>query len=288
MLKFDSTVDLERIGRAFVRPTDPEPPDATVIIPVNAQGDLENVLHVIDDIARNPGRHRLEMLLVVNNYDEGETPEAVARYQELGFHVLAIPDTRRHGEAVQVSSRVRGLREARSEIGLFFDADCRIPDAGSLVDWYVDQFSRGADCAYTHVAYYDYEPTWDLRAHFALHHLARWVKRVPLRIPTTRGSNYALRRGPMLEYYDGGLLADEMNIGPTFARHGSKVVYSGARRLYVYTSGRMFKRGLLRKLPYYKYRFFYNLRVLPGGPDVRNRSGREKDPVRRYVGNRPV
>ncbi|MBW2269413.1 MAG: glycosyltransferase [Deltaproteobacteria bacterium] len=289
-MNFDQNVDLARIRRLFgTAPAGAEaPPGVSIIIPVNAQGDLENVLHVIDDIARYEGRHSLEMLLVVNNFEEGQPPaEAVAQYRDLGLRVVAVPSVRRRGEAIGFSARVLGICEASSEQVLLFDADCRIPDATGLIDWYMEQLDQGADCAYTHVAYYDYEPAWDLRLHFALHHLARWVKRVLMRIPTTRGSNYAVRRTPMLEFYDAGLLADEMNTGPAFKRAGRRVAYSGASRLRVYTSGRMFKRGLLRKLPYYKYRFLYNLRVLPGGPGVRERSGREKDPVRRYTDNRP-
>lgn len=289
-MEFDQNVDLDRIrGLLESQATDAaEPPDASIAIPVNAQGDLENALRTMSDIAHYQGSHRLELLLIVNNFEEGEPPDAIAEYEAMGFRVLAIPDVRQHGEAVALSARVHGLRAARAEPVLLFDADCRIPDVTALIDWYVEQFARGADCAYTHVAYYDYEPVWDLRVHFALHHLARWFKRVVLRIPTTRGSNYAVRRNAMLALYDEGLIADEMNVGPAFERSGRKVAYSGASSLYVYTSGRMFERGLLRRLPYYWYRLRYNLRVLPGGPGVRNRSGREKDPVRRYVGNRPT
>lgn len=284
MVEFDQAVDLERIRRVFAT----NDPDVSVVIPVNAQGDLENVFHVLHDVAAYRGDRKIEIVLVVNNFEPGHPPDAIEHCEALGFLVVAVPDVRRPGEAIPFSARMHGVRAAHSERVLLFDADCRIPDATALFDWYCDRFDAGASCAYTHVAYNDYERSWDLEVHFALHHFARWVKRVLLRFPTTRGSNYAVRRTPMLEFYGAGLLADEMNTGPTFKRHGYEVAYSGARRLKVYTSGRMFKRGLLRKLPYYRYRLLYNLRVLPGGEGVKSRTGREADPVRRYVDNRPV
>ena len=116
----------------------------------------------------------------------------------------------------------------------------------------------------------------------------RWGKRVLLRIPTTRGSNYAVARDVFLDLYDSGALADEMNVGPTFKARRLGVAYSGKRKLAVLTSGRRFIPGLGELWRYNLYRLRYNRRVLPVGTDVASRTGRERDPVRRYVDNRPV
>ncbi|MGH7202579.1 MAG: hypothetical protein ACREJB_18375, partial [Planctomycetaceae bacterium] len=71
-------------------------------------------------------------------------------------------------------------------------------------------------------------------------------------------------------------------------RLAGRVAYSGRSELAVLTSGRMFRPGWKRILPYFLYRLRYNLRVLPVRNDVARRTGRERDPVRRYVDNRPV
>ena len=63
---------------------------------------------------------------------------------------------------------------------------------------------------------------------------------------------------------------------------------SGHRDLVVLTSGRMFSPGWFRMLPYYWYRLKYNLRTLPVRMGVAGHTGRENDPVREYVDNKPV
>ena len=263
-------------------------PDLAVVIPVNAQGDLKNVLRIVEDVARYRGEHEVEMILVVNNYPAGEPPAEIEDLRSLGLGVLAIPSVRRPGEAVGFSARIPGVRTASSNYVALFDADCRIPDATRLLDWYIDRFEDGAQAAYTHVAYYEFERVPSILVQIALHHGARWIKRNLLRIPTTRGSNYAVRRDAMLELYDAGLLADEMNVGPTFKRLRGDVAYSGRRPLAVYTSARMFRPGWRGKIPYFLYRLKYNLRVLPVRADVASRTGRENDPVRRYADNQPI
>ncbi|HET9947459.1 MAG TPA: hypothetical protein VFQ22_00910, partial [Longimicrobiales bacterium] len=150
------------------------------------------------------------------------------------------------------------------------------------------QFAAGAEAAYTRVGHHDLPPGVSIRFRFAVHHVARWIKRVILRIPTTRGSNYAVRCKTLLGFYDDGLLADEMNVGPTFKRMTGRVVYSPRRELQVLTSARMFRPGWLRIPPYFLYRLRYNLRVLPVRRDVARYTGRENDPVRRYRNNRPI
>jgi hypothetical protein len=263
-------------------------PDLSVIVPVNAQGDLGNVLTLLGDVAKYKGPHRIETVLVVNNFPESEAPAEVDELKRVADLVLAIPNVRRPGEAVGFSARIPGLRAATADYGVLFDADCRVPDVTALLNWYVEQFRMGAHAAYTPVEYYDYEDELSIRLAFAVHHTARWVKRYILRIPTTRGSNYAVRRETVLELYDGGMLADEMNVGPTVKRLKGPVMYASGKELTVLTSGRMFRPGWKWILPYFLYRLRYNLRVLPVRLGVASVTGRENDPVRRYQDNRPV
>ena len=115
--------------------------------------------------------------------------------------------------------------------------------------------------------------------------MARWIKRAFLKIPTARGSNYTVTKTLMLELYDKGMLADEMNVGPTFKAFGRKVVYSGSKNLTVLTSGRMFNPGWMKIFRYFRYRLKYNLRVLPVRRDAATVTKRENDPVRRYDEN---
>jgi hypothetical protein len=259
-----------------------------VVVPVNAQGDLDNVRTLLDDVARYRGPLRMETILVVNNYPEAEPPQEVHALRKVATKVLTIPNVRRPGEAVGFSARIPGVRAASSNFVVLFDADCRVPNPTALVNWYVDNFRAGAYAAYTPVTYYDFEECLSIRFRFAIHHVSRWIKRRILRIPTTRGSNYAVRRDAMLELYDEGLLADEMNVGPTFKQRKGWVAYASGRELTVLTSGRMFRPGWAGIIPYFLYRLRYNLRVLPVGPGVAQVTGRENDPVRRYRNNRPV
>jgi hypothetical protein len=50
-------------------------PDASIAIPVNAQGDLETVLTVLNDIAQYTGSHTFEVILAINNYPDGQEPQ---------------------------------------------------------------------------------------------------------------------------------------------------------------------------------------------------------------------
>jgi Glycosyltransferase like family 2 len=238
------------------------PPDASVVIPVNAQEDLENVLEILGDLARYEGSRTLEIVLVVNNYPAEKPPPKIAAYERAGLRVVAVPSVWRAGEAVCLSARVPGIRAASSGLILLFDADCRIPNPTVLLDWYAKQFERGARVAYTRVDYYDLRPLWSVRARMVAHHLARWVKRVILRIPTTRGSNYATERTLFLQLYEGDLLTDDLNVGPAAKSAGGPVVYSGARNLRVLTSGRRFRGGWWKLARYLYYRLGYNLRLI--------------------------
>ena len=290
-MQFDTTINHDQIRTDLkrLRGDSKIPPHASVIIPVNAQGDLDNVLRVVSDVSKYAGRNLIEVILVINNYPADRPPtETIELYRSLAIEVVAIPSVRRPGEAVGFSARIPGIRAANSNVAVLFDADCRIANPTALLDWYVEQFAKEAKAAYSHVAYYELPNALSVRVRFAIHHLSRWAKRNVLGIPTTRGSNYAVSPTVMLQLYDDGMLADEMNVGPTFKSEGNRVVYSGRRDHYVFTSGRMFSSGWLRMIPYYWYRLRYNLRTLPVRQGVANFTKRESDPVRRFVDNRPV
>jgi glycosyltransferase involved in cell wall biosynthesis len=273
---------LERLGAELgrVRGDRALPPDASVAIPVNAQADLENVLVILGDIARYGGKQSFEVVLVINNYPADDPPEEIAAYAAAGIHVVSVPNAWRAGEAVCLSARVPGIRAAEAERILLFDADCRIPDPTLVLDWYVDQFRSGAQVAYTRVGHYDLRPLWSVRARMGAHHFSRWVKRVLLRIPTTRGSNYGVDRTAFMRVYEGGLLADDLNVGPAVKAAGGRVVYAGAPRLQVLTSGRKFRGGWRKLARYLRYRLLYNVRVLRTQAGKRTQKPYHQKPLR--------
>jgi Glycosyltransferase like family 2 len=273
---------LERLGAELGRMRGDRalPPDASIAIPVNAQADLQNVLVVLSDIARYRGKRAFEVVLVINNYPEDDPPEEIATYAAAGMRVVSVPNVWRAGEAVCLSARVPGIRAAEAERILLFDADCRIPEPTVLLDWYVDQFASGAKVAYTRVGHYDLRPLWSVRARMAAHHGARWIKRVLLRIPTTRGSNYGVDRTAFLRAYEGGLLADDLNVGPAVKAAGGRIVYAGSPRLQVLTSGRKFRGGWRRLARYLRYRLLYNVRVLRTQAQERAKSSYHQRPRR--------
>ena len=259
-----ATEVFDRLGAELARLRgDPgEPPDASIVIPVNAQADLENVLDVVGEIARYKGRRTFEVNLVVNNYPP-EEPPALDAYEAAGMRLVSIPSVWRVGEAVCLSARIPGIRSASAERIIVFDADCRIPNPTLLLDWYVDQFERGATLAYTRVGFFDLRPLWSVRARMFAHHGSRSIKRVLLRIPTTAGANYAVDRRAFLRAYEQGFLVDDLNVGPAVKALGGRVVYSGSRRLQILASGRRFRGGWLKLVRYLRYRLLYNLRLLP-------------------------
>jgi hypothetical protein len=245
-------------------------PDASIVVPVDARGDLNTVLTLVEDLARYDGSHSLEFVLVVNNYPPERPPDQIARYADLGFRVVAVPDAWVPGEVVSFSARIPGARAARSECLVHFDADCRVPNPTPLLDWYVAQLATGAEAAYTRVGYHEFRSSLSVRARIAAHHGSRWVKRRLLAIPTLRGSNYAIRRMFFLQLYDEGFLSDDFNVGPAVKRRGAAIRYSGARELTVLTSGRRFKGGWRKLGRYLVYRLAYNVRALRVRPGVAN------------------
>lgn len=274
---------------ASLQPTDDVAPDISVVVPVNAMGDLGNVVNLLHDIADYRGPYSLEVVLLVNNYPATVAPAEIDELRRLGVQVKAVPDVREPGYAVVFSARMQGIRAAKSQFVVVFDADNRLSSASDLINWYGDRLREGASAAYTPVAFCNFPDVPSLHTRFFIHHASRWVKRSLFGIPTTQGANYAVRREAMLELYDAGLLADDINVGPTFKRMVGPVSYSGKQNHVVYTSARMFRVGWKRIIPYYIYRLRYNLRVLPVRAGVAGRTGRENDPVRRYdEENRPI
>jgi hypothetical protein len=122
-------------------------PTASIVVPVNAQGDLGNVVTLLGDLARYDGRHRFETVLVVNNFPAGEPPPEVEALARDGARVLTIPSVREHGVAVAVSGRMAGMRAAATEYAIHFDADCRVPHPTPLLDWYVHRLRAGDSVA---------------------------------------------------------------------------------------------------------------------------------------------
>jgi hypothetical protein len=260
-----SSARLEQLGAELARLRGDEvaQPDASIVIPVNAQADLENVLDVMEEISTYQGQRTFEVVLVINNYPADKPPNELKTYARAGTHTVGVPSVWRSGEVVSFTARIPGARAAASELLIQFDADCRIPNSSALLDWYVGQSGRGMQAAYTPVGYYGLRPVWSVRARITIHHLARWVKRVVLRIPTIRGSNYAVDRALFLSLYDQGLLTDDLNVGPAVKASGGSIAYGGARDLRVLTSGRRFRGGWLKLVRYLWYRTRYNIRVLP-------------------------
>jgi Glycosyltransferase like family 2 len=258
------TPDLNRLGMELkhLRGDPAALPDASVIVPVNAQEDLGNVLRTVGDIARYEGDATFEVVLVINNYPVDEPPPELDAYAGAGIRTVGVPDARRPGEVVSFTARVPGARAASSDITIHFDADCRVPNSSALLTWYIQRLRGGAQAAYSPVAYYDLRSLWSVRARIAVHHAARWAKRVALRIPTVRGSNYAVDRKLFLRLYDEGKLIDDLNVGLAVKASGGSLAYSGDRELTVLTSGRRFKGGWLKLARYLLYRMRYNVRMI--------------------------
>ncbi len=275
----------ERLRKLLASPS--ENPSVSIVIPVNAQGDLEKVWDVLGDISTYSGDLLLEVVLLINNYDEAAPPD-IDSYEYAGINVAMKPSVRKAGEAIGFTARLVGSTFAHSEDIVSFDADCRISNPTALLDWYAEQFQSGASLAYTHVKYNEIRASSAVLAQIAIHHLSRWVKRSILRIPTARGSNYGFRRLTVQRLYEQGMLADEMNVGPAIRSTHGKIAYSGRHELCVLTSARMFEGGWSKLARYLNYRLRYNLRVIKVRTDAAHHTGRERDPVRKFIDGRPM
>jgi hypothetical protein len=236
------------------------PAHASVVVPVNAAKDLTNSFNLLADLGAYQGQKRIEVVLVVNNFAAEEPPEEIDMYEELGANVIAIPRVE-HVGGVALAARIPGIRLATSQVILLFDADCRIPDANALLHWYMSQFEKGCDLAYTHVEYTDLQPGISIKTRMFVHHASRWFRRTILRMPTSRGSNYAIRKQLILDLFTSGRITYDIHVGPAVKAIRGRIAYSGARELTVFTSGRFFERGWGVLLSYLIWRTGYYRRV---------------------------
>lgn len=205
-------------------------PDASIVIPVNAQKDLSNIARLLSDLGRYSGDQRIEIILVINNYPLNDLPYEIELYEQLGLTVIAIPRVDHEG-GVAIAARIPGIKAARSSNILLFDADCRIPNPTALINWYITKFKAGFDLAYTHVEYTDLAPDISVKARIWVHHASRWLKRNLLGIPTSRGSNYAIRRNLILELFEQGHIPYDLHVGPVVKWMGGRIAYSGDSEL---------------------------------------------------------
>ena len=250
-------------------------PALSIIVPLNAQADIDNALVLLDDLAAYRGSTAIETIVVANNFDPAAPPPRLAEIEAAGATVLRIPEVAvRPGEVISFAARIPGARSATAPATVHFDADCRVPDAAALLAWYDKQMRAGVDLAYTSVGHHGLPPGLSVRTSMAIHHTSRWVKRVLFRVPTARGSNYAIRRELLLDAYERGMLADDLNVGPVVRSLGGRITYNGDRRLRVLTSGRVYRGGWGPLFRYYIYRLRYNLRVLPVSSRAASKTGR--------------
>jgi hypothetical protein len=238
-------------------------PEASIIIPINAQADLLVAHNLLADLFSYRGSHRLEFVLVINNYPLDTPPDEIKLYRRLGANVVAVPNVRKPGEVIIISARALGARAAQAPITLHFDADVRIPDATALIDWYIQSLSSEYELAYTRVDFYGLPQKIATRVRMAIHYSSRWAKRTLMSIPTTRGSNYAIGRSLFLELYEAGKLSVDIQVGPAAKLAGARSRYSGRQNLRVYTSARKQSGRWLRLFPYFLHRLNYNLKAIP-------------------------
>lgn len=231
-------------------------PSTSIVIPVNAQKDLTRVLNVALDIIEYQGIQSIEVILVINNYPSENPPKEIDEYAQFGFKVLGIPKVAHHG-GVAIAARIPGIELARAETVLLFDADCRISNPTLLIEWYFNKLESGADLAYTHVAYVDLPTGAPVRVRMAIHHFVRWFKRNIIGIPTSRGSNYAIKRKLILYLYKQGRIPYDIHVGPAVKAVGGKISYSGDKELFVLTSGRFFAGGWRELFAYLIWRIGY-------------------------------
>ena len=236
-------------------------PDASIVIPVNAQKDLTNISRVLSDLGRYTGDYRIELILVINNYPLNDLPYEIELYREMGLTVLAIPRVQHQG-GVAMAARIPGIEAARSSNIILFDADCRIPNPTALINWYIEKFKAGCDLAYTHVDYMELAPNLSVKARIWIHHASRWVRRTILGIPTSRGSNYAIGRNLILDLFARGRIPYDLHVGPVVKATGGRIAYSAARELVVLTSGRFFAPGWKVLADYLLWRLGYYRRIL--------------------------
>lgn len=236
-------------------------PDASIVVPINAQKDMSNIPRLLSDLARYSGTKRIEIILVINNYPAENPPREIGQYRAMGLTVVAVPHIEHEG-GVAIAARIPGIKVAHASRVLLFDADCRIPDPTALINWYISRFEDGFDLAYTHVDYTDLPPGISVKARMFVHHLSRWIRRTILNIPTSRGSNYAIRRELILDLFAQGRIPYDIHVGPVVKSLGGRIAYSAAKELVVLTSGRFFAPGWKVLAEYLVWRTGYYRRIL--------------------------
>ena len=265
-------------------------PKASIIIPVNAQTDLQKVQNTLFDISNYKGSHFFEIVLVINNYSVDSPPPIIREFRSNGIKVQPVPQIlseneintltqRLYGPNVKRSSnltsarsfrifkaRILGSKIASSEFLIHFDADCRIPDITSLLNWYVNTLESGINLAYTHVDYYELPPGLATKMYLNIHHLFRWIKRTILGIPTSRGSNYAVLRTPFIELFEKNNLNADNKVGPSFKKRGLKISYGRNPEFAVFTSGRDFVKNWRSLWEYVIWRINYYWKRRSFGP----------------------
>jgi Glycosyltransferase like family 2 len=237
-------------------------PSASIIIPVNACADLSNLRLLVTDLVKYQGSHTFEIITVINNYREGNQPHEVEILSEIGMRVLNIPDVHQPGETVAFSARLPGIETANSEITIQFDADCRIPNITPLLDFYVEQLNSGYMLAYAPVHFFNLPEDSTIPIRVRIHHTVRSIKRNLLKIPTPRGSSYAINRTILIRLYETRKLRDDIQIGPNIKALGGKSAYSDDWNLRVLTSGRKMRKGWWRMIRYVVRRLMFNLSFL--------------------------
>lgn len=265
-------------------------PDASIIIPVNAQSDLQKVQNILLDISNYKGLHRIELVLVINNYSPDSPTHFIKECLSKGIKVLAVPQIlneeeinsltqRLYGPKVKRSSnltsarsfrifkaRILGSKIASSEILIHFDSDCRIPNITALLDWYVKELQSGTKLAYTHVDYYELPSGLATKIYLRIHHWFRWAKRSLLGIPTSRGSNYALLRTPFIVLFENNNLNADNKVGPSYKKRDWKISYNKNSELVVFTSGRDFVKNWRSLWEYGVWRINYYWKRRSLGP----------------------
>jgi hypothetical protein len=245
---------------------DPQvPPGASIIVPVNAQKDILRILTLLSDLTGYHGSQSIEIILVINNYPADTPPEEINEYRQLGVRAIEIPKVEHIG-GVAIAARIPGIEAAQSEKVLLFDSDCRIQDPTALLDWYIQQLDSGVDLAYTHVDYFDLPAGLAIKTRMLIYHAIRWYKRVLMGIPTSRGSNYAIRRQLILDLFAQHRVTYDIHVGPAVKAIHGKIAYSATKQHIVYTSGRFFSNSWKELFSYLIWRTSYYLRVKPTKP----------------------
>lgn len=237
-------------------------PSASIIIPVNACADLGNLQWLISDLVKYQGSHTFEIITVINNYQIENQPCEVEILSEIGMRVLNIPNVHQPGETVAFSARLPGVEAANSEITIQFDADCRIPNITPLLDFYVEKLNSGYMLAYAPVHFFDLPKGTTIPIRVSIHHTVRSIKRNLLKIPTPRGSSYAINRTILIRLYETRKLRDDIQIGPNIKALGGKCIYSDDWNLRVLTSGRKIRKGWWRMIRYVVRRLVFNIKFL--------------------------